>query len=72
MVSFKHHKRYELAQRRLGHSVYVRFFLSNHRSHFCPVCGIGGMKNVNEWTNHVRSALHNDNYEHFMQILIAQ
>ncbi|VDD79235.1 unnamed protein product [Mesocestoides corti] len=62
MISIKHHKRYEAAQRSLGNPI----------SHFCPLCGIGGMNDLNEWNNHVASALHSGNYSHFMQISNAQ
>ncbi|CDI98388.1 26s proteasome regulatory particle subunit [Echinococcus multilocularis] len=62
MLSLKHHKRYEAVQRSLGNPI----------SHFCPVCGIGGIRDIKEWTDHVCSILHSSNFGQYMQISNTQ
>ncbi|KAM7535098.1 hypothetical protein Aperf_G00000091205 [Anoplocephala perfoliata] len=62
MISMKHHRRYENVQRAAGKQI----------SHFCPVCGVSGMPDMNSWTLHLSSALHMRNYDQYIQILNAQ
>ncbi|KAL5971135.1 hypothetical protein TSMEX_001141 [Taenia solium] len=58
MLSLKHHKRYETVQRSLGNSV----------SHFCPVCGIGGIRDISGWIDHICSVPHSSNFDHYLQM----
>uniref|UniRef100_A0A0V0J8W5 Zinc finger protein 106 n=2 Tax=Schistocephalus solidus TaxID=70667 RepID=A0A0V0J8W5_SCHSO len=62
ILSIKHRRRYESHQRSRGRTV----------SHDCPVCGTRGIRSLNEWLIHVKSALHTDNLEQFKQITHAQ
>ncbi|VUZ53209.1 unnamed protein product [Hymenolepis diminuta] len=62
MLGVKHHKRYECVQKEAGKPI----------SHFCPVCGVGNIPDLNLWVVHTRSALHKKNYDQYMQIFYAQ